>query len=202
MTSAAVGQVRSNLIVGESLRADARANRKAILRAARALLAEHGIDVPFRTIAVQAQVGIATLYRHFPDQEALLLGVARDVLDEVLALIAECEEAWDDDPESAWQDYARQLGHLRLGVILPELGHRLRVEHLPAEFMVAREEGFRRLDQLIERAWKAGLLRERIPAVQFNAGLAIVTRALPEQSRAFVPDLTDWLIDVYLRGLR
>jgi AcrR family transcriptional regulator len=54
------------------LRADARANRAALLESAARLLTEHGPDVALEAIARDAGVSIATLYRHFPSREALV----------------------------------------------------------------------------------------------------------------------------------
>ncbi len=54
------------------LRADARANRAALLESAARLFTEHGPDVALEAIARDAGVSIATLYRHFPSREALV----------------------------------------------------------------------------------------------------------------------------------
>jgi AcrR family transcriptional regulator len=73
------------------LRADAERNRLRIIDAARTLFAERGIDVAVEDIAAAAGVGIGTVYRRFPDREALIeavfetkfervLGAARDAL--------------------------------------------------------------------------------------------------------------------------
>jgi AcrR family transcriptional regulator len=56
-----------------SPRADARANRAALLASAARLFAEHGGDVPLETVARDAGVSIATLYRHFSGREALVV---------------------------------------------------------------------------------------------------------------------------------
>jgi AcrR family transcriptional regulator len=65
-------------------RADAVANRDAVVRAAGALYAERGgVDVTFEEIAESAGVGRATVYRHFPTREqlhaALVERIARDI---------------------------------------------------------------------------------------------------------------------------
>lgn len=62
------------------VRSDVQRNRRALLTAARALLAERG-DVPMYEVARHAGVGQATLYRHFPDRRALVAAVAAEVLD-------------------------------------------------------------------------------------------------------------------------
>lgn len=58
-------------------RADAQANRERLLDVAGALIAERGIDVPLAVVTREAGVGAGTLYRHFPDRDALILGLAQ-----------------------------------------------------------------------------------------------------------------------------
>ena len=55
-----------------SLRADAQRNRDKLIKVAGAAFAEHGIDTSLEEIAERAQVGIGTLYRHFPTREHLV----------------------------------------------------------------------------------------------------------------------------------
>lgn len=57
------------------LRADARRNRDAILRAARAVFDVEGALASLDGIAIKAGVGNATLYRNFPTREDLLAAV-------------------------------------------------------------------------------------------------------------------------------
>lgn len=52
-------------------RADAQRNREKLLAVALVALAEDG-DVPLETVAARAGVGIGTLYRHFPNRNALV----------------------------------------------------------------------------------------------------------------------------------
>jgi AcrR family transcriptional regulator len=56
------------------MRADARRKREAILAAAVDVFAERGVEIPLDEVARRAEVGIATLYRHFPTREALITG--------------------------------------------------------------------------------------------------------------------------------
>lgn len=63
------------------MRADAQKNRERLIEATVQLVLETGRDPPRDAIAQRAGVGIATLYRHFPDQQSLLLAVARGVLE-------------------------------------------------------------------------------------------------------------------------
>jgi AcrR family transcriptional regulator len=52
-------------------RSDAATNRDRILAAATVAVTRDGEKVPMETIADEAGVGIATLYRHFPTRRPL-----------------------------------------------------------------------------------------------------------------------------------
>ena len=60
----------------ESLRADAQLNRDRILEVSREVFAASS-DASLNSIAKKAGVGPGTLYRHFPNREALVLAVYR-----------------------------------------------------------------------------------------------------------------------------
>lgn len=57
-------------------RIDAQRNREEILRVAGEAFAQGSDVVPLEEIARRAQLGRATIYRHFPDRQALGLAVA------------------------------------------------------------------------------------------------------------------------------
>jgi AcrR family transcriptional regulator len=59
-------------------RADASANARSLVAAARELFDEHGTEVALDVIARRAGVGNATLYRHFPTRADLLVAVYAD----------------------------------------------------------------------------------------------------------------------------
>jgi AcrR family transcriptional regulator len=72
--------------LAESVRSDARRNREKLLEvAAAAFAAADGQPVSLEAIARAAGVGIGTLYRHFPNREALVEAVYRTELAEVAA---------------------------------------------------------------------------------------------------------------------
>lgn len=73
-------------MVAESIRSDARRNREKLIEAATAAFASaEGRPVSLEAIARDAGVGIGTLYRHFPNREALVEEVYRAELAEVAA---------------------------------------------------------------------------------------------------------------------
>ena len=59
------------------LRADARRNRERILESARMAFAELGAEAQMDDVARHAGVGVGTVYRHFPNKEALLTELVR-----------------------------------------------------------------------------------------------------------------------------
>lgn len=82
------------------LRADARRNREKILRAAREVFAIAGFGVPLDEIAARAGVGPGTVYRHFPDKEALFSAVAAARVTDLAAYAR--ARAGDPDPGAAF----------------------------------------------------------------------------------------------------
>ena len=60
------------------LRADAARNRDMLLKAATRAFASAATEPSMRSIAREASVGIATLYRHFPTRESLVDAVYQD----------------------------------------------------------------------------------------------------------------------------
>lgn len=65
------------------LRADAVRNRTRILDAAADMFAESGTEASLEEIARRADVGIGTLYRHFPTRASLIEQVYRSRVDEL-----------------------------------------------------------------------------------------------------------------------
>jgi AcrR family transcriptional regulator len=63
--------------VARKPRADAQRNRDGLLEAAKAAFAEVGPDASLEEIARRADVGIGTLYRHFPTRDAIVEAVYR-----------------------------------------------------------------------------------------------------------------------------
>jgi AcrR family transcriptional regulator len=63
---------------GRPMRADARRNHARILQAARELFAGEQPEVQIDEIARRAGVGVGTVYRHFPDKEALMGELVRE----------------------------------------------------------------------------------------------------------------------------
>jgi AcrR family transcriptional regulator len=87
-------------------RADARRNYEALLTAAADAFTEHGTAASLEDIARRAEVGIGTLYRHFPTRQALLEAV---YIDEVEEMSAKASDLGDLDPWDALVAWLRQF---------------------------------------------------------------------------------------------
>ena len=81
------------------MRADARKNYAHLLAVARAVITEHGADASLRDIARKADVGLATLYRHFPTRETLLEALLHATLAELTQKADDLESS--DVPDEA-----------------------------------------------------------------------------------------------------
>jgi AcrR family transcriptional regulator len=66
-------------------RADARRNHDLLLAAAKEVFAERGAGAPLDDVARRAGVGNATMYRHFPTRQELLIAVYSDEVTELCA---------------------------------------------------------------------------------------------------------------------
>jgi AcrR family transcriptional regulator len=79
------------------MRADARKNYSHLLAVARDVVTEHGADASMRDIARRADVGLATLFRHFPTREALFEALLRTNLDALTQRAGELESSKPPD---------------------------------------------------------------------------------------------------------
>jgi len=63
-------------------------NRAALITAARAIFADHGLGAPLSAVAREAGVGQGSLYRHFPSRNSLAIAVFEQNVDELEAIAA------------------------------------------------------------------------------------------------------------------
>ncbi|MDH4148373.1 MAG: TetR/AcrR family transcriptional regulator, partial [Acidimicrobiia bacterium] len=153
------------------MRADARRNRERLLDAAVEMVLEVGGEPTRDAIASRAGLGIATLYRHFPDRQDLLAAVARHVLDRAIAAGEEAV-AGNTDGVDALREYMHRAvdgGLGALGLVYPLLEQPGWPEH--------RERAERFLAAMLERAGSDGRLRGDVPAA--DVAFAIIRFCRP-----------------------
>ena len=79
------------------MRADAKKNYNHLLAVARDVITEHGANASMRDISRRADVGLATLLRHFPTREALFEALLRTNLDALTRRAGEIEASAPPD---------------------------------------------------------------------------------------------------------
>lgn len=156
-------------------RADARRNREQILRAAADLIVEQGPATTMELIARRAKVGIATLYRHFPDRTSLLRQVALDTLHTHIEVATKALEE-EPDAFTALARYMHDSIDLRIGTIILALAGRFAPDD---ELLEARRRSRRAQNALITAAHQEGSLRPDVTAGDISLLAIRVTPPLP-----------------------
>ncbi|MEW2262876.1 TetR/AcrR family transcriptional regulator [Streptomyces sp. NPDC047853] len=137
-------------------RADALRNRERIVTAAREMFVEHGPDVPLDDIARRAGVGNATVYRNFPDRDALVREVVCSVMDRT-ARAAELALAENGDAFGALERFVHVAADERISALCPMVSSTFDQHHPDLE--AARERVERLIAEVMDRAKAAGQLR-------------------------------------------
>ena len=183
---------------GRPLRRDAQLNRQRILDAAREEFAESGLQASLDDVARRAGVGVATVYRRFPDKEALVealfearVGEIIDVVEQALALPG----GWDGLVHFLREVSRVQAGDRGLREIALSTGYgRSRVaaqrSHVAAgiEQLIARAEG--------EGTLRAGITANDVPLVLYMVG------EVAQNTSGLRRDLADRYLGLVLDGLR
>ncbi|AKC70744.1 TetR/AcrR family transcriptional regulator [Pandoraea oxalativorans] len=105
------------------MRADARKNYDHLLTIAREVFAEHGAEAAMRDIARRAEVGLGTLYRHFPTREALLEALLRSSFGALAERAKSLEASMPSDQALvSWLKEIIAFTHEHRGIIAPMMG--------------------------------------------------------------------------------
>ena len=183
------------------MRADARRNLEQLLAAARDLVAEKGAGVALDEVAQRAGVGIATLYRRFPDRTALLRGVVLDALDQTRVAAERAAEEHDDAFE-ALAAYLRAALELRVSAVIPQV---LDVLDLEEPELAAGRESLRRgppRHSSMPRT-PSGALPTDVTFADVGMMLVRIARPLPgPMPEQLKYDLARRHLELFIRGLR
>jgi AcrR family transcriptional regulator len=147
-----------------ALRADARRNRAAVLRAAEEVFGAEGPDAPIDEVARRAGVGVGTLYRHFPTKEALLTALVTAHAEPLIEAARQALQA--DDPGTAFFALVRHLGGAFLGFrALAEAIAAAGID-LHAIKGTTFEELHNTIGRLLVRAQEAGAVRRDVTVTE------------------------------------
>lgn len=185
---------------GRPLRADAAQNRERILAAAREVFVEKGAGAPLDEIARRAGTGIATLYRRFPDREALMRAVVLDAIEQTAAAARQATSE-EQDPFAALVSYMHRTLDIGTGAVIPALLEEISLDG--AEMARVRSAGSQEMQRLVIAAQRAGMLRRDITAADIGTIIVRLSRPLPGP---FPADLNASLahrhLDLMIGGLR
>ncbi|MDQ6806144.1 MAG: TetR/AcrR family transcriptional regulator [Actinomycetota bacterium] len=175
-------------------RADARRNYEKVIAAAREAFAEGGSETSLEGIARRAQVGIGTLYRHFPTRQALLEAV---YLDEVQALCRSAADLAELPPWDALVGWLHRFVEYLVTkqALAPELLNY--VGRDAGVFKDSRAAFWAAGEPLLERAQEARVARtdtDLTEVIQMVGGIAKIPASDPRQ--------IDHILDMALDGLR
>jgi AcrR family transcriptional regulator len=141
------------------MRADARRNRARIMDAAREVFASERPDVGIDELARRAGVGVGTVYRHFPDKQALMGELVRERFE---LFNERLRRAIAQDAEDAFGALADAL-HANLASIAADAATRMSFMsggERVFSYAAAEAEEFLGLSRvLVERAQETGELR-------------------------------------------
>ncbi len=180
-------------------RADARRNRDALLAAAGEVFTERGVDAPLEEIARRADLGIGTLYRHFPTRDCLIESVYRHevetLCDGVDGLLAAHPGAPDAAVEAWMGSFAAYVAKKR--------GMALAIKSVlgadNALFTESHERIRAALGTLVEAAVHAGAIRDDVDTVDLMRAVGGICMATDSPGWR---DRTERLVGLLMDGLR
>jgi AcrR family transcriptional regulator len=187
-------EASAQTLITRPKRADARRNYEKVLAAAREAFAEGGESTALEEIARRAGVGIGTLYRHFPNRQALLEALYVEEMEEVCRSAAELDGADPWEALNGW--FERFIAYLATKrALAAELLNYL--DQDAQLFQVCRAALFEAGEPLLKRAQEAGVVRADVTiaeVIQMVVGIAKIPTSEPGQ--------TDHILRIALDGLR
>jgi AcrR family transcriptional regulator len=180
---------------GGAVRSDAQRNRDRIIDAASAEL-EADPDVALRKIAKKAGVGQGTLYRNFPDREALLWAVHHREVERLGGAGDELLERLP--PLPALREWMRRLG--AFAIAHTTLGHAMHQSVGPAEVRPGHTLCADALSTLLAANKRAGTVRPDVTREDLLLALAGIWQVSdPEMSARAAR--AQRLIDIVIAGI-
>jgi AcrR family transcriptional regulator len=182
------------------VRADARRNLDALLEAAKEVFDASGVDAPVREIAMRAGVGIATVYRHFPQRSDLVAAVYRREVDACVEAAATL--AKEHEPGVAlvrWiHRYTKFIATKRGLAAAYHVGVPA-FEALPAYFRENLEPALR---SLLDAAATAGWIRHDVEPYELLRAIANLSTPPADVGPQYSRRMVDLLIDGLRYGAR
>lgn len=180
---------------GRAMRADARRNYERLVEAAREVFAAEGEGASMEAVARKAEVGIGTLYRHFPKRIDLVEAVYTTDVDELVEAADRAVATLEPWPAvvAFLEAFVRYAQSKR--TFLNEL--REAFEEHPDLKLASRERIDAATELVIRRAQEAGAMRADVEGADVTQLLAPMCT-----SPTITRDQTERLLPLILDGLR
>ena len=184
----------TDILITRPKRADARRNYDKVIAAAREAFAEGGASTSLEEIARRAEVGIGTLYRNFPNRQALLEAVYVGELEDLCHAADALEDREPWDALVSW--LRRFVGYM---ATKQALAHELLdyMDRDAALFKGCRAMMYEAGEPLLQRAQATGAVRpdtDLSEVIQMVGGIAKIQGAEAAQ--------IERILDIALDGLR
>jgi AcrR family transcriptional regulator len=178
------------------LRADARRNRLKVIDAAQVVFSERGPEARMEEVAEKAGVAVGTLYRHFPNKEALLEALIAERLGQVVEVARDVLHR-DVEP---WEAFSRVMRRLTgtayedraFAHVVPLLGDE-------GELGEAKRKVGALLEELVYKAQEAEMMRPDVEAEDLPPLFMGMVLASPH---GFSPARQEKYVQIILDGLR
>lgn len=182
-----------------AMRADAQRNYRHILVVAQTVVEEQGTDASLRDVARRAEVGLGTLYRHFPTRDALLETLLRQRFAGLAARAHHLRAV--EPPDEALTTWLREFMNTTAAYrgLAASLMATMGREPGSALYQACKEMQDAAAN-LLRRAQQAGHLRPDIDGTDLFALINAVTW-IGEQTPAFAAR-RDHLFALVMNGLR
>ena len=180
------------------LRRDAERNRLLILGAARTVFAQRGLEASLDEVAREAGLGVGTVYRRFPNRDALVDALFADGVDEITRIVDHClaePRAWDG------------LRHFMAALLELQFRDKGLRDVMLARRAPAPDEDMLRtliqpaLDVVVRRAQQQGDLRQDLTTTDIGV-LEIAALGAAEFTAAADPQVWRRYLGIMLEGMR
>lgn len=177
------------------LRRDAERNRLRILEAAREVFAERGFDASLDQVAAHAGVGVGTVYRRFPDKDALIDALFEERIGDVAAAGQRALGA--SDPWEGIIDFVRYAS----AVQARDRGLRQALLSRGADKTErAREKMIPIMTELVTRAQQAGSLRADLDPLDLPL-VDLMVSTVADRTREVSPEIWQRALTIIMDGL-
>ena len=183
-----------------TVRADAQRSLDALLEAAKAVFGASGVDAPVREIATRAGVGIATVYRHFPQRSDLIAAVFRREVDACAAAAPALSR--EHEPGEALARWLRRYTSFiatKRGLASALHSGDAAFDGLPGYF---REHLEPALQSLLDAAVRAGQIRDDVEPYELLRAVGNLSIGSGDDEAVHGRRMVDLLIDGLRYGAR